>query len=109
MELVMTTIDGNSAVTTVAMASLVKMISLLGAELLVGRHRDDVDLFEQCVRAKLHAHVEGVSSEATAAGVALAHGLIEPVLRDLRERAKGLQPQPAFAVDASGSEARRLH
>ena len=105
----MATIDGNSAVTTVAMASLVRMISLLGAELLVGRHRDDVDLFEQCVRAKLHAHVEGVSIEATAAGVALAHGLIEPVLRDLRERAKVLQPPQEFAVNSSNSEARRLH
>jgi hypothetical protein len=105
----MAMIDGNPEVTTVAMASLVRMISLLGAELLVGRHRDDVDLFEQCVRAKLHAHVEGVSSEATAAGVALAHGLVEPVLRDLRERAKGLQPRQAFAAPTLGSESRQLH
>jgi hypothetical protein len=80
---------------TVALASLAKLIGLLGAELVVGRHRDDIDVFEQCVRAKLFAHVEGVSREATAEGVALAHALVEPVLRDLRERVRALQePQP---------------
>jgi hypothetical protein len=105
----MAMIDGSPEVTTVAVASLVRMISLLGAELLVGKHRDDVDLFEQCVRAKLHAHVEGVSNEATAAGVALAHGLVEPVLRDLRERAKGLRARQAFAVDSLTPASRRLH
>ncbi len=105
----MATIDGSPEVTTVAMASLVRMISLLGAELLVGKHRDDIDLFEQCVRAKLHAHVEGVSSEATAAGVALAHGLIEPVLRDLRERAKDLRDRQAYGVESPTPESRQLH
>jgi hypothetical protein len=106
----MATIDGNPEVTTVAMASLVKMINLLGAELLVGKHRDDIDLFEQCVRAKLHAHVDGVSNEATAAGVALAHGLIEPILKDLRARAAELRAQQPFAVERETSVlSRRLH
>ena len=45
----------------VAIASLVKLINLLGAEMLVGKHRDDVDAFEQSVRAKLYANVQGVS------------------------------------------------
>jgi hypothetical protein len=93
----------------VAIASLVKLINLLGAEMLVGQHRDDVDAFEQSVRAKLFAHVQGVSPEDTAAGVALAHSLIEPVLANLRERVKQAQaaspPQPAKS-DASG---RRLN
>jgi hypothetical protein len=78
----------NADVATVALASLVKMIGLLGAELVVGTHNDDIDLIETSIRAKLHATVEGVSPEATAEGVALAHRLVEPILRDLRARAE---------------------
>jgi len=71
---------------SVAVAALLKLIKLLGAELVAGRHRDDIELFEKCVREKLYAHPHGVSAEATAAGVALAHSWIEPILRDLRIR-----------------------
>ena len=71
----------------VAIASLVKMIKLLGAELVAGTHRDDIDLFEKKVREKLFASVDGASAGSTAAGVALAHSLVEPVLRDLRAQA----------------------
>ena len=74
----------------VALASLVKMINLLGAELVVGRYREDIDVIESCVRAKLFAHVEGVSPEQTAAGVALAQSLVDPVLKNLRERVNQL-------------------
>ena len=70
----------------VALASLVKMINLMGAEMLVGKYREDIDVFENSVRAKLFANVQGVSPESTAAGVALAHSLVDPVLRHLRER-----------------------
>ena len=93
----------------VAIASLVKLINLLGAEMLVGKHRDDVDAFEQSVRAKLFAHVQGVTPEDTAAGVALAHSLIEPVLANLRERvrqARSASPPPFAAPDSSN---RRLN
>jgi hypothetical protein len=93
----------------VAMASLVKMISLLGAELLVGKHREDIDLFESCVRAKLFAHVEGVSPEATAAGVALAHSLMDPVLKDLRGRVRQLPLQEPAAFAAPQGESHRLN
>jgi hypothetical protein len=94
----------------VAIASLVKLINLLGAEMLVGKHRDDLDAFEQSVRAKLFAHVQGVSPEDTAAGVALAHSLIEPVLANLRERVKQAQAAaspPPFATPDPGD--RRLN
>ena len=93
----------------VAIASLVKLVNLMGAELLVGKHRDDIDAFEQSVRAKLHASVEGVSSEDTAAGVALAHSLIEPVLANLRERVKQTRAAetPALALPAESN--RRLN
>src|SRR5579875_1010238 len=49
----------------VALASLVRMVQLLGAEMLVGKYREDIDVFESCVRAKLFAHVEGVAPDAT--------------------------------------------
>lgn len=101
--------QGCSDTVRVAIASLVKLINLLGAELLVGKHRDDIDAFEQSVRAKLFAHIQGASSEDTAAGVALAHSLIEPVLANLRERVKQVQAAspPPFAPPHSSN--RRLN
>jgi len=93
----------------VALASLVKMINLLGAELLVGKYREDIDVFESAVRAKLFAHVEGVSPEATAAGVALAQNLVDPVLKSLRARALGLHAAEAGAAAAKSALAQRLN
>lgn len=84
----MTKMIENPEINTVALASLVKLVWLLGGELVAGSHRDDIDLFEKCVREKLHASVNGISPEATAAGVALAHSLVEPVLSALRVQAE---------------------
>jgi hypothetical protein len=80
--------SGTPEVNTVTMACLLKLIELLAAELVVGAHRDDINLVEKSIRQKLHTSVEGVSPEATAEGVALAHSLVEPVLRSLRARAQ---------------------
>ena len=101
--------EGCSDPVRVAIASLVKLINLMGAEMLVGKHRDDVDAFEQSVRAKLYAHVEGASPADTAAGVALAHSLIEPVLANLRERVRQTEAAtlPPFAAPPSAN--RRLN
>jgi hypothetical protein len=93
----------------VALASLVKMINLLGAELLVGKYREDIDVFEACVRAKLFANVDGVSAESTAAGVALAHSLVDPVLKNLRERVRTLHAADAVALSERAAVARRLN
>ena len=93
----------------VAIASMVKMINLLGAELLVGKYREDIDVFENCVRAKLFANVEGVSPEATAAGVAMAHSLVDPVLKHLRERVRNLHAAESAAVAEKTAAARRLN
>ena len=94
----------NPEVAAVALASLVKMVGLLCAELVVGSHNDDIDLIESCVRAKLHASVAGVSGASTAAGVALAHKLVEPVLRDVRERAeKRRAPQASRLPESEGA------
>ena len=88
-------IQSENPATVVTLAALVKLVNLLGAELTVGRHREDIDLVERCVRAKLFAHVDGVSAQDHAAGLALADSLVEPVLKDLRERTAKMQtPAP---------------
>ena len=93
--------------TVVTLASLVKLVNLLGAELTVGKYREDIDVIERCVRAKLFAHVEGVSADDHAAGVALAHSLVEPVLQNLRARVEKLPPAPVRP--APETPARTLH
>ena len=87
-------IQSENPATVVTIASLLKLVNLLGAELTVGRYREDIDLIERCIRAKLFAHVDGVSAQDHAAGVALAHNLVEPVLKELRERAESLPSPP---------------
>ena len=93
----------------VALASLIKMVNLLGAEMLVGKYREDIDVFESCVRAKLFAHVEGVNPEETAAGVALAHSLVDPVLRQLRERVRHLHAAETAAMAEQATHSHRLN
>ena len=93
----------------VAFASLVKLINLIGAEMLVGKYREDIDVFESCVRQKLFANVEGVSAEATAAGVALAHSLVDPVLKHLRERVQNLHSAEAATMAEQAAMPRRLN
>jgi hypothetical protein len=87
----------------VALASLVKMINLMGAEMLVGKYREDIDVFETSVRTKLFANVEGVSPESTASGVALAHSLVDPVLKRLRERVSTMHAAETAAAVAEQS------
>jgi hypothetical protein len=99
-----TSIVDDPEVATVALATLTKMVSLLAAELVVGAHNDSIDLLETAIRAKLFAAVEGVSPEATAAGVALAHRLVEPVLRDLRTRAEARNAQVAAQANSRKRE-----
>jgi hypothetical protein len=105
----MTKVVANPEVTAVALASLVKLVRLLGAELVAGSHRDDIDVFEKCVREKLHANVNGVSSEATAAGVALAHSLIEPILRALRVQAQEATGLQSVSQELFATPAQKLH
>jgi hypothetical protein len=93
----------------VALASLVKMINLLGAELLVGKYRENIDVFESCVRAKLFAYVEGATPQEAAAGVALAQSLVDPVLKNLRERVRHLHDVECAALSEPATPARLLN
>ena len=83
----------------VALASLLRVIDRLGARALDGR-RDDVDDLEREVRSTLFAHLDGVAPAETAAGVALAHTLVEPILRRLRERALHQSEPPEIDLAA---------
>ena len=71
----------------VAMASLLRVIDRLGARALAGPP-ETVDELEREVRSTLFAHLDGVEPAETAAGVALAHTLVEPILHRLRERVR---------------------
>ncbi|HUO55680.1 MAG TPA: hypothetical protein VMU18_13105, partial [Rhodoblastus sp.] len=62
-----------------------------------------INLIESSIRAKLFATIPGASPESTAAGVALAHRLVEPVLRDLRQRAEA-RARAEADVNAQKSE-----
>ena len=77
----------------VALASLLRVIDNLGGEVLMGERRG-VEAFEAHVRSICFAHLDGVSAAETAAGVALAHALVEPILLRLRHRAQGEAEAP---------------
>jgi hypothetical protein len=104
----MPTIVDDPEVATITIASLTKMVSLLAAELVVGMHHDDINLIESCVRQKLFASVEGIAPEPTAAGVALAHRLVEPVLRDLRARVEARQAAQTASAATPAEQARKV-
>jgi len=86
-------------VANVTLASLVKLVGLLSAEMVVGKYREDIDVLEAAIRRKLFATVPGASSEATAEGVALAHKLLDPMLRDLRARVASVSERNAEATE----------
>lgn len=69
----------------VALAALANLIRLMGAELVVGRHRDDLGVFEQAVRGKVGAvALNGCAPEVTETGLALATLYIEQALAHIR-------------------------
>ena len=103
----MSKIIDDPEVATVALAAMTKMVALLAAELVVGQHSDDMDLLEAAIRAKLFASVEGISPEATAAGIALAHRLVNPVLRDLRLRTEAKAVGETHATAASSKQGKK--
>ena len=85
-------VEAENPSTVVTIAALVKLVNLLSAELTVGKYRENIDLIERCIRAKLFAHVDGVSESDHVSGVALAHDLVEPGLKQLRARVDALVP-----------------
>jgi hypothetical protein len=94
-------------VANVTLASLVKLVGLLSAEMVVGKYREDIDQLEAAIRRKLFATIPGASTEATAEGVALAHRLLDPMFRDLRARAAFLTREVEIA--SKGPPSPRIH
>jgi hypothetical protein len=95
-------------VATVALAALTKMVSLLASELVVGKHNDDFDVLEAAMRAKLFAAVEDVSPDATAQGISLAHRLINPVLKELRQRVETRAAASSHIAEDIGVDTKQL-
>lgn len=77
----------------VALAALTNLIRLMGAELVAGRHRDDLDLFEKAVRDRLgSAPTPACTPDVAEAGLLLAGHCIEQALAQVRAQATSAQP-----------------
>ena len=79
-------LKGTPSSDRVAIAALANLVRLLCAELVAGRHRDDIELLENAVRAKLNISVPGASANDLAAGLRLAHEILGPILRESANR-----------------------
>ena len=94
----------------VTLAALLHLVRLLSAELVAGKHREDVDLVEAAIRAKVNQiAVRGVSAEAVARGLAYAHELLGPVLSKVRAQASDVNaakplPERIQAEELTGSD-----
>lgn len=78
----------------VALAALTNLIRLMGAELVAGRHRDDINLFEAAVRDRLGSTaLPACSLEVAEAGLQLAGRCIEQALAQVRAQANAAQDQ----------------
>lgn len=72
----------------VALAALTNLVRLMGAELVVGRHRDDLSLVEQSMREKIAAtSVTTCPPEIAEAGLQLAARCIEQAVTLIRSQA----------------------
>ncbi|WP_336492410.1 hypothetical protein [Methylobacterium nigriterrae] len=93
----------------VALLALANLVRLMGAELVAGAHRDNVDRVELAIRAKLRAiDTSSFTPGAAERGFAEAEALIEQALVNVREQAAAAQtPPPADACAVTGSA--RLH
>jgi hypothetical protein len=74
----------------VAIATLLHLIKLMGAELVAGQHRDDVELLVKAIDSKLDTVQlpPGISASDSAEGMKLTRGLLAPVLAELRTRSE---------------------
>jgi hypothetical protein len=76
----------------VALAALTNLIRLMGAELVAGRHRDDLNQLERAVRAKIGAlTVVGCPVSVADTGIALAKSHVERALTQIRAQVTDLK------------------
>src|SRR4051794_9914858 len=79
-----------SAETRTALAALLHIIRLMGAELVAGQHRDDVELLVKAIKTKLNAlqAPENTSETDFVKGIEMAHGLVRQIFDELREKSE---------------------
>ena len=78
----------------VALAALANLVRLMGAELVAGRHRDDIDVLERAVRTKIITPIDGCSPDVTQSGLALAAAHVERALAQIRAQADAARVHP---------------
>ncbi|MCJ2017995.1 hypothetical protein MKK84_11250 [Methylobacterium sp. E-065] len=78
----------------VALAALTNLVRLMGAELVAGRHRDDIDVFERAVRTKIITPVDGSPPDVTQSGLTLAAAHVERALAQIRAQADAARAHP---------------
>lgn len=78
----------------VALAALTNLVRLMGAELVAGRHRDDIDVFERAVRTKIGTPIDGCAPDVTQSGLALAATHVEQALAQIRAQADAARAHP---------------
>jgi hypothetical protein len=93
----------------VTIAALANMVRLLCTELVVGRHRNDVNLLESAVRSKLNVAVSGATPEILAAGLKRAHEVLTPVLTGVRAQvAVALENEAARTAHNADNKSQKL-
>jgi len=77
----------------VTVAALLHLIRLLGAELVAGEHRDDVEFLIKAIQAKLKSTrlPKDTSRSDIEEGLLNASQLLAPVFEDLRDKAMRAQ------------------
>lgn len=82
--------DPISGEASVALAALVHLIRLMGAELVAGQHRDNVEMLVRAIETKLKSVPlpKSLPEQDTDAGMVLAHRLLVPIFDDLRDRSE---------------------
>ncbi|MCJ2132666.1 hypothetical protein MKK69_01040 [Methylobacterium sp. J-026] len=84
----------------VALAALTNMIRLMGAELVAGRHRDDLGLFMRAVQDRLAASpTPACSPDVAEAGLQVAARCIEQALVQVRAQAQAARAGDPGAGD----------
>lgn len=82
----------------VTLSVLANLVRLMGAELVIGSHRDDIDRFERAVRAKIGIDTPiDCPLEIADAGRARARSIVEAVLTQIRIQWQAGQRGTAYA------------
>ncbi len=76
--------------TEAALVALLHLIRLMGAELVAGKHRDDVEMLVKAAETKLRAarFPADMPNQDIVKGLDLAQAKLRPIFEDLRARSE---------------------